>query len=99
MDKYDDASTDENVLIFNVPAEALERAAGTQGQAWTQADFLSGITAGICGRRNGYRSNCAAKFLNFACPVGVMCGRRPGKHFLTGDIGRAQMVPEVRSSA
>src|SRR5262245_55912749 len=35
MDKYDDASTDENVLIFNVPDEALERAAGTQGQAWT----------------------------------------------------------------
>jgi hypothetical protein len=70
MDKYDDASTDENVLIFNVPAEALERAAGTQGQAWNQADFQSGITAGICGRRNGYRSNCAAKFLNFACPVG-----------------------------
>jgi len=29
----------------------------------------------------------------------VMCGRRPGKNFLTGDIGRAQMVPEVRSSA
>jgi len=35
MDKYDDASTDENVLIFNVPDEALERAAGTQRQAWT----------------------------------------------------------------
>src|SRR5262245_56411550 len=27
-----------------------------------------------------------------------MCGRRPGKNFLTDDIGRAQMVPEVRSN-
>ena len=25
-----------------------------------------------------------------------MCGRRLGKNFLTDDIGRAQIVPEVR---
>ena len=27
MDRYDDVTTDENVLIFNVPDEALERVA------------------------------------------------------------------------
>jgi hypothetical protein len=30
-----------------------------------------------------------------ALRIGVMCG----KNFLTDDIGRAQMAPEVRSSA
>src|SRR5262249_28733146 len=47
--------------------------------------FSKSITAGICSRWNGYRSNCAAKILNFACPVGVMCGRRSGKNFLTDE--------------
>ena len=28
MDRFDDVSTDENILIFNVPDDALERAAG-----------------------------------------------------------------------
>ena len=36
MDKNDDVSADENVLTFDVPDDALERAAGlTDGQAWT----------------------------------------------------------------
>ena len=35
MDGHDDASNDENVLTFNVSDDALERAAGTHGQAWT----------------------------------------------------------------
>jgi len=73
---------------------ALERRLIAFPKAQDYADFQSGITAEICDRRNGYRSNCAAKFLNFACPVGVMCG-----HSLTDDLYRAQMSPEVRSSA
>jgi len=36
MDKYDDGSDDENVLIFNVPDDELERAAALpDGVAWT----------------------------------------------------------------
>ena len=36
MEKYDDVGAQENVLIFNVPDDALERAAGViVGQAWT----------------------------------------------------------------
>jgi hypothetical protein len=36
MDKYDDVSTDGNVLIFSVPDEALERAAAApEYPAWT----------------------------------------------------------------
>jgi hypothetical protein len=36
MDKYDDVITDGNVLIFTVPDDALERAAGlTDIPAWT----------------------------------------------------------------
>jgi hypothetical protein len=36
MDQYDDTSTDENVLVFNVPDDALERAAALpNGVAWT----------------------------------------------------------------
>src|SRR6516225_3733627 len=44
------------------------------------AVFQKGITAGICGRRNGYRSNCAAKFLNWPCLAWVTSrysGTRP----------------------
>jgi len=37
------------------------------------------------------------KVPNSQCTSGLQ--RRPGKNFLTDDIGRAQMVPEVRSSA
>jgi hypothetical protein len=36
MDKYDDISTDENILILNVPDDVLERAAAApDGPAWT----------------------------------------------------------------
>lgn len=36
MDNCDDVSTDENGLIFIIPDDALERAAGlTDGPAWT----------------------------------------------------------------
>jgi hypothetical protein len=36
MDQYDDTGTDENVLVFNVPDDALERAAVLpNGVAWT----------------------------------------------------------------
>jgi hypothetical protein len=37
MDRHDDdISNDENVLSFDIPDEALERAAGlTDGSAWT----------------------------------------------------------------
>ena len=41
----------------------------------------------------------ATQHVAIALRIGVMCGRRPGKNFLTDDIGRAQMVPEVPSSA
>ena len=36
MDSNDDVSTDENVLTFNVSDDELERAAGTNGPAWTK---------------------------------------------------------------
>jgi hypothetical protein len=36
MDRIDDVSTEENILVFNAPDEALERAAAlTDGPAWT----------------------------------------------------------------
>jgi hypothetical protein len=36
MDKYDEVDTDESVLIFNVPDDALEHVAGlSDGPAWT----------------------------------------------------------------
>jgi hypothetical protein len=36
MDGYADVSTDDNVLVFDVPDEVLERAAGVNnGPAWT----------------------------------------------------------------
>lgn len=36
MDRIDDVSTEENILVFNAPDEALERAATlTDGPAWT----------------------------------------------------------------
>ena len=36
MDRYDDVTTDENVPIFNVPDEALERVAAVpDSPAWT----------------------------------------------------------------
>jgi hypothetical protein len=36
MDRINDVSTEEDILIFNVPDEALERAAGlTYGPAFT----------------------------------------------------------------
>ena len=36
MDKYDDVTAEENVPIFSVPDDALERASGVPaGHAWT----------------------------------------------------------------
>jgi hypothetical protein len=60
---------------------ALERRRIASLKAQDYADFQSGITAGICGRWNGYRSNCAAKFLNWPCLAWVTSrysGTRPG---------------------
>src|SRR6516165_9757161 len=56
---------------------ALERRRIAHPKGLGLRQFSKSITAGICGRRNGYRSNCAAKFLNCACPLMGWFGRAP----------------------
>jgi hypothetical protein len=60
---------------------ARERRRIASLKAQDYADFQGGITAGICDRRNGYRLNCAAKFLNWPSLAWVTSrysGTRPG---------------------
>ena len=68
MDRIDDVSTEENILVFNAPDEALERAAAlTDGPAWTM-NFALTITIS---------ADLSAAALSSAKKDSVAAGRAP----------------------